>query len=198
MNINQLYLSSGILEKWHDKTWDDMTNCDEAKDAVLHYLNKYKEAKKDGVGLFLFGSNGTGKSLLMNLAFKDLIEKRNTVHIITLSTLITKFTSSWYNEQDRDELYGHLLNVDFLGIEEIGKEFKSSTDLSAVVLDSIIKYRIQRNMAVWATSNVRPTEVTNTYTEDIASMMKEACIPVQVTGNDMRDVIKKKIKNKFL
>jgi DNA replication protein DnaC len=188
------YVYSGILEKWHNKEWKHFTNCPAAKTEVQNYLAKIQTAREDGVGLYLWGANGVGKSLCMNIAFKQLLAQGYKVHIITLSTIITKFTGSWYDSEQRNELYGRLLNVDFLGIEEIGKEFKSATDLGSVVLDSIIKYRIQRGLPTWATSNVKPTEISGTYTIDIASMLKEASVPVQFVGEDYRDKIKERIK----
>lgn len=191
------YLNSGILEKWHDKTWDDFDNDLAAKKRILKYLSKVEQASQEGVGLYLWGANGVGKTLSMNLAFKDLMAKGYKVHIITLSSLITMFTTSWYDQDQRTALYQRLLLVDFLGIEEIGKEFKSATDLGAVVLDSIVKYRVQRQLPIWATSNVSPSSITSMYTEDIASMLKESCVAIQVMGSDRRDDIKERIKSKY-
>lgn len=191
-------LDCGILEKWHDKKWEDFTNDPDALESVYKYLDKAREARQDGVGLFLWGANGTGKSLLMALAFRHLLYRRARVKIITLSTLITRFTGSWYDKEERERFHQGLLNADFLGIEEIGKEFKSATDLGSVVLDSIVKYRIQRKLPTWATTNLDPKNVTDYYTEDIASMMRECCLPVQVTGKDFRKEIAADLKKKYL
>lgn len=192
------YLAYGILEKWHDKRLEDFTNCAAALKVVKSATRRMEEMYADGVGLFLWGANGTGKTHLMNCAFKAFAEKGAKVHIITLSTLITMFTTSWYETEERHALRRILSECHFLGIEEIGKEFKSSTDLASVVLDSIVKYRVQRKKPIWATSNLRPDQVTSVYTEDIASMLKECMIPVQVTGEDMRDREREAIKKKYL
>ena len=197
ISLEDRYINSGILEKWHNKTWDDFTNDDAAKKKIKHYLSKIVSAQKDGVGLYLWGTNGVGKTLCMNLAFKDLMNERKTVHIITLSSIITLFTASWYDEEKKQLLYGKILNSDFVGIEEIGKEFKSATDLGSVVLDSIVKYRVQRQLPTWATSNKAPTEITSVYTEDIASMFKESCVHIQMLGKDFRDDIRLANKKKY-
>lgn len=193
-----IYLRSGILEHWHGKTLKDFTNCPKAKRNVENYIKQSEEALKDGAGFFLWGANGSGKSHLMACAFKELIAKKYKVQIITLSTLITKFTGGWYDSEQRKDLYDNMCNVDFLGIEEIGKEFKSATDLGSTVLDSILKYRVQRNLPVWATSNISPDKMSGYYTEDIASMMKQCSLALQVTGKDFRDEIKAALKKKYI
>lgn len=204
--MKRKYLESGILEKWHDKTFEDFTNDDYALKQVKHCVENIDAMYKDGVGVFLWGSNGVGKSLLMNVAFKEIMKKvkksssstikHYTTKIITLSTLVTTYTNSWYNKEDAHFL-DEVKNVDFLGIEEIGKEFKSATDLGSVVLDTIVKYRVQRMLPIWATTNLEPSNVVGYYTEDIASMLREAVLAVQVTGKDMRVSIQKEIKRKY-
>lgn len=194
----ELYLRSGILPKWHDKTLDDFTNDTEAKKVVTNYLKNHKQALSDGVGLFLHGANGTGKTLLMNTAFKELMELRYRVQIITMSGLITKFTSGWYDAEERRGLQRILQTVHFLGIEEVGKEFRSqNNDLSVTVFDHIVRTRVQMKLPTWFTSNKSPTDVTTVYTEDIASMLREVSVPVKVKGEDYRRRISDEIIEKY-
>lgn len=190
------YQYCGIYRKWHTHSFADFTNDTVSKEKVLKYLHSYRKAVKDGVGLFLYGDNGVGKSLLMNLSFMDLIEKRQKVRIVALSELIGIFTGSWYEEEKRDAL-DLIRNVAFLGIEEIGKEFRSTfqdkdsknSDLIVTVLDNILRYRVQNNLPTWFTSNLSPKLIESKYSHDIFSMLKEHCVPIKVTGEDFRNNI---------
>lgn len=192
------YLRNGILPKWHDKTIENFTNDSNAKSKVEKYLNDAELMKIKGIGLFLWGANGTGKTHLMTSAFKELLARNYTVKVISLSSLIAKFTAGWYDMNEKRELQDILKKVDFLGIEEIGKEFRSqNSDLGNVVFDNILRYRVQMQKPTWFTSNVNPKNLTSNYTEDITSMLKECCYPLQVLGSDRRNDCFNKIKGYF-
>ena len=193
--LKSLYTLSGILPKWHGKEYSDFTNDITTKKKLLTYVSKYKEMKKEAVGVFLWGANGVGKTLVMNCVFKDLlVNKRQTVKIIPLSKLVTLYADSWYNMEARRELNHIKTKVAFLGIEEIGKEFKSSSktgqeNLAITTLDDVLRSRIQYAKITWFTSNKAPSELKDSYSEDISSMMGECAIPLQVTGPDIRKTI---------
>ncbi len=194
--LQEMLLGNGILQKWHTKEWEDFTNDNRAKRIVLNYLKEYKEALKDGVGIYMWGDNGVGKTLLLNLLMMDLLlEKRCTVRIISMSTLITKFTGGWYDGDERRTLTSMLQSAQFLGIEEIGKEHTS--ELATTVLDNVLRYRVQMNRPVIFTSNKAASDITTTYSEDIASMMRECCIDLNVKGKDKRIEIAEGIKSKW-
>ena len=186
------------MKKWHDRDFDGFINDDEAKEKVLSYISQHQKAKKTGTGLFLYGENGIGKTHLMMCALKELMELGYTTQVITMGTLITKFASSWYNSEESIEFKRHIQSVHFLGIEEIGKEYKSGTnDLALMVLDSVVRYRLQNNAPVLFTTNLSPKAIENKYSGDIASMLCESCIPIHVTGIDMRPKILSKNKKEF-
>lgn len=191
------YLSCGILQKWHTKSFKQYTNDDVALEKIQSYLSKHEKFRAEGVGIFLYGANGTGKSHLLNCAFKELIKLRYKVRITSFSSLISSFIQGWY-ETDRESVIRDLKRADFLAIEELGKEFKSKeSELAKTVLDNILRYRIQMNKPTWITSNNKPSDLESAYSVDISSMLKESCIPLQVTGKDYRDVIKNKLKNEL-
>ena len=203
MNTKQqkdYFLSCGIKLSWHDKSLDDFTNDKEALARVQDYLSKAKEAKKHGLGLFLWGANGCGKTHLMNCAFKELINQQYRVHIFSLSEIVDKFTAGWYSDEDKQELNDILRKTDFLGIDEFGKnvdkdgDAKYIPDLVKRVMDSVIRYRVQMKRPIWFTSNTSPTNVSKVFSEDVASLLKEAVVPIQVVGQDYRGVIQKKNK----
>jgi DNA replication protein DnaC len=198
MDFNEHYLSCGILSKWHNKTFADFTNDDRAKKIVLDYLENPRQALTDGVGLYLFGNNGTGKSLLMNLAFKELLKKRYKVQVTNLDGLVHSFTQGWYDGDARKSLNSLLTRTDFLGIDDLCKEFHSkNSDLVVTVLDHVIRFRTQMGKPTWITSNKKPKLISTIYTEDIASMLREVCVDVFVDGEDFRGVIAEKNRDKY-
>lgn len=200
----EYYLYCGIKTGWHEKLLADFTNDEEALSAVRKYLKNSRDVAKKGLGLYLWGSNGTGKSHLMNCSFKELIAKGNKVRIYSMDEIVDKFTSSWYSDEDKKELDNVLRNIDFLGIDEFGKNVDKDgnpvylPELVKRVMESVIRFRIQMNRPIWFSSNTDPKYVKDVFSEDIASLLREGCIPVCVRGGDYRRIIQKRNKEKFL
>ena len=198
------YLKCGIKSAWHSREFEDYENDPEAKEVVCKYLKKSKTAVNDGVGLYLWGANGTGKSYLLNSAFKELINKRYRVRIYSMDEIVDKFTSSWYSDEDKKELDNVLRTISFLGIDEFGKNVDKNgnpvylPDLVKRVMESVIRFRVQMKKPIWFASNTDPQYVKTVFSEDIASLLREATIPVAVRGGDYRKKIQKEIKRRFI
>lgn len=187
-------VSLGILKKWHSLSFDNFTNDGEALKQSIDYVTRSDKFKSEGVGFFYWGANGTGKSLLLNSVFKRLVFQRNKVRIIPFYDLITLHIKSW-TDSDASLLLNHYKKVDYLGIEEIGKELQAKeSSVASTVLDNILRYRVQMNLPTFFTSNKKPSDIDKLYTADISSMLKECCIAIQVTGEDYREKIKHKNK----
>jgi DNA replication protein DnaC len=182
-------LTMGILLKWHSKTWEDFTNDPKAKSKVISYLSRLEEFKDRGVGIYLYGTNSVGKTMLMNLAFKAILDT-NKVKIISFSTLVDLYAGGWNDPESKVAFWKAIKEPEFLGIEEPGKEYPSNKGLSATVLDTLLRYRTQMNLPTWFTSNIDPSKFKEVYTAGISEMLKESTIPLLVTGENMRDKVK--------
>ena len=200
----EYYLYCGIKSAWHTKELRDFTNDEEALLRVKNYIKKSKEVAREGLGVYLWGANGTGKSHLMNCSFKELIENGHKVRIYSMDEIVDKFTSSWYSDEDKKDLDNVLRNIDFLGIDEFGKNVDKEgnpvylPDLVKRVMESVIRFRVQMNKPIWFASNTDPKFVGKVFSEDIASLLNEAVVTVCVRGSDFRKRIYSRNKRKFL
>lgn len=197
------YLYCGIKSAWHTKRLEDFTNDDSAKRIVIKYLDQSKEMLRDGIGLFLWGANGTGKTHLAMCSAMMLIGSNYKVRVFSIDEVVDKFTSSWYSDDEKKELNDMLRNTDFLFIDEFGKNVddegkaKYLPDLVKRVMESVIRYRVQMHKPIWFTSNTDPAFVKEVFSEDIASLLNEAVVPVCVRGEDYRKVIQKRNKRRL-
>jgi DNA replication protein DnaC len=197
-------LSCGIKSGWHDKRLNEYTNDPQALKVVKKYLLNATDNKEDGIGLYLYGANGTGKSHLLNCSFKALLSLGYSVQNYTLDEIVDKFTASWYSDEQRKEFYDILRAVDFLGIDEFGKDLSREgepnylPDVVKRAIESIIRYRVQMKLPIWIASNTAPENVTKVFTEDVASLLREAVVAVPVRGKDYRRAIQERNKKKIL
>lgn len=196
----EYFIYCGVKSKWHDKELDDFENDSEALECVTSYLKKSKLMSSKGIGLYLWGANGTGKSHLMNCSFINLIRNGYKARVYSIDEIVDKFTSSWYSDEEKHDLNNVLRNIDFLGIDEFGKNLDHDgnpirlPDLVKRVLESVIRFRVQMKRPIWITSNTDPKYVRQVFSEDIASLLNEAVISVSVKGSDFRKIISKRNK----
>lgn len=196
----EYYLHCGIKTSWHTKTLSMFTNDAVALEKVEKYVKEAPKFRSEGIGLYLWGANGTGKTHLMNCAFKEFISKRYKVRIFSIDEIVDKYTMSWYSDEDKQELTQMLRTVDFLGIDEFGKNVDQDgnarylPELVKRVVESTIRYRVQMRLPMWFASNTEPKFVKEVFSEDVASLLKEAVIPVLVKGSDYRGKISEQHK----
>lgn len=200
----EYFLNCGIKSGWHDKSLSTYTNDEEALRCIKNYFKKLPEFYSEGIGVYLWGSNGTGKSHLMNCSFMNLIKRGYTVRVFSMDELVDKFTSSWTSDEEKDDLNKTLRKVKFLGIDEFGKNVDGDgkpmplPDFVKRIIESVIRYRVQMRLPLWITSNTDPKFVRDVFSEDVASLLREAVIPVCVTGGDYRKTLSLKNKKRLL
>jgi DNA replication protein DnaC len=199
-NVNQneevlklRYNSAGILPRWRadDVSLDKFEGDTEALKSVRDYLTNIKTLTEKGIGLYLYGSNGVGKTYLLNSLFKGIIGRgtQASVRVISLSSLINLHALAWGDSAAGIE-FKKLRNMRYVGIEEIGKEFNSErSTLAATVLDNFLRHRSQKLLPTFFTSNLVPSEIANRYTDDILSLLKEMTVSVLVKGGDFRNTL---------
>ena len=190
------YLKRGLMRLYFPHTWDSFEGDANALKRVKNAADNFAKFRKEGVGLFLYGPNGTGKTLLTNLAFRQLYETGiKQVKIISMATLVDLRTASWADPEAKETFDSIYKTNVFLCIEDLGKESVGRSEASALAtstLDKILRYRVQSVLCTWFTSNVSPSELSGLYSPDIVSMLHEACMPVPVPGQDFRLLRKKR------
>lgn len=194
----------GVLDKWHKVTIKDFVNDKDTKNKVIKYLDNYSDFRKDGVGIYFYGANGVGKSMLLNIMFKKFIEKRKRVRIRTMADIVTTMIKGWREDEFQEEFERMQTSYECLGIEEVGKEFRSqlvpdmkNSDVVITALDGLLRERVQRSLPTFFTSNLAPGAIGKMYSKDIASMLNESCLIIEVTGEDFRDIIADKNSKKL-
>ena len=188
-NYKPMYLSRGIWELWHEKTWDD----------YIHpfYKNEVIKLVEENTtsNVLLYGDNGLGKSMLMNLAMKDFIHKGKEVYVIDFRNLVKEYTKSW---RDEGKL-GKIMMAEYLAIDDLCKEFSAgdvSKELATTALDYVLRYRFQRKLSTWMTFNMKLNEIAECYNAHISSLLKRSSVAIAFEGEDYGDKLFKKISKK--
>jgi len=189
----KLYIRSNIPYEYWFKDLSDFHGRREYEKEVKDYIDNIDNYYKHAVGVFLWGKNGTGKTLLAVTIIKAALEKKYNCFFVSYSEILSMFTSSWKSDSAKLAFEKNIENSDFLIIDDLGKENKSS--LSESILDKTIRYRRSPTII---TSNRNVEELKTDYShrcgESLVSLIYGKMIHMHMLGSDFRKDISSKLK----
>ena len=160
--------------------------------AAKKYVENFKDIKKRGSGLLLFGNVGSGKTFTAACVANALID-RGYPCLVTNFARLTNTISGMY---DGKQAYIDGLNkFDLLVIDDLGSE--RETEYMGEIVHNIIDSRYRANLPLIITTNLSLTDLQNpsdVRKQRIYSRLLEMCIPINVPGDDRR---LKKGKNEY-
>lgn len=188
----------GVPKKYTSKTMKDFKDygseeLKEIKDFCSSYIENFNENFEDNRGIFFFGSNGVGKSLLASIILKEAYRRRYSCRRVTFSSYISYYTESWSvkDKAEKDTLevdfYEKYKGVEFLVLEEVGKEI--DTKVSAPILEDLLRYREEHGLVTIICSNITPKEIEAKYGASIMSIIKGCMTPIKIVARDKRQEV---------
>jgi len=191
--MKRKYEKANIPQEYWYLDFDDFRKQDQK---IIKNVKKYVESLdfyyKSGIGFFLHGDIGTGKTLLSICILKAAIRKNyQKIFFTSLSDIVNLYTAGWYNHQEQKKFQDVLINHDFIVIDDVGKEFKAGNDLTASTFDKVLRYR--RNPTV-ITSNIRLKKIHTIYGESIKSLIYGKLLRARVEGADFRKELLSRLK----
>jgi DNA replication protein DnaC len=183
----------GVPKHFCKVTLDDFktySGVEEVKMFVKDYISHLYENIEENRGIFFCGSNGVGKSMLSCIILKEAYRRRFSCRRITFSQYISYYTEAW-NVRDKQEkevlendFYEKYKGVEFLVLEEIGKEIDSK--IAQPILEDLLRYREEHGLVTIICSNIDMKVIEEKYGSSIASLCKGHMTPVTIVGKDMR------------
>ena len=183
----------GIPYKFHKVKIEDFDTCnDKYLEEVISYVKSYilniSARFKTCEGVFFYGANGTGKTMLSSLILKEAYRNRYSGRRLTFADYVSLYTSVWnsYNDEKEDLKYKASIykNVEFLVLEEIGKEIDSS--ISVPILEELLRYREDKGLVTIICTNLTPDLIIESYGTSIMSLIKGSMTPIKMETDDYR------------
>ena len=170
---------------------DDGKN-EKLSNAMKNYVKNFAEFKKDGKGLLLYGTVGTGKTYYSACIANALIEEGYSV----LMTNFARLTNSLQGTFDgKNEFIDSLQRYTLLIIDDLGAERKS--DFMQEQVFSIIDARWRSSLPMIITTNLTAEEIKNPQEVGYARIydrILERCFPIAVMGESRR---RQEVKDSF-
>lgn len=195
-HMNETSLSLiGIPKTFINKSLEDFVTrgssaLSDVKKLVKSYIDSIDDNFENNKGLFMYGSNGVGKTMLSCIILKEAYRHRYTSRRTTFVEYINKYTRVWdaKNSDERgmleDELYTYYKSVEFLVLEEVGKEIDSK--VAAPILEDLLRYREDHGLVTIICTNLNIKLMTERYGESCISLLRGNTTPVMIECSDKR------------
>ena len=195
--IEKIKRMSLLGEKYKDVSFDNTgTEHNESFAIVYGRCKKYCEVAqkvlKEGIGIYLFGTKGAGKSRLTACMANKLMDNYYTV-LFTNFSEISKYIRNSFNSKIESEydFIERLTNIDFLFIDDFGTELVTKNDQDLWLQEKvfeIINKRYNNNKPIIFTSNysLRQLLEERGIAEKTIDRIAEICEVMKVEGASYR------------
>jgi len=157
------------------------------KRKIKKYIDNLVGMMEQGIGLYLWSTeNGSGKTSIAALIAKEALRYGKTVFFEESSRLKGMLINKEQFEEGTS-IEERMMMVDVLILDDIGKEYRTSSGYAENVIETLVRARVQKVKTTIMTGNVHPKDMKKIYSEDFSALLKESVVPVNVTGHDFRE-----------
>lgn len=196
--VNRLLGESGIKRRFMQRTFEnfrrDTPGRDSSYQAAKEYADNWKDHESRGEGLYIEGTNGTGKTHLAAAVALQLIGQGIPVICKTSNDLLQDIKNSYDTEfTNEGQVLSVYKKVDLLIVDDLGKEQCSEWSMS--VLYSIINERYEDMKPIIITTNYNANGLVNalapkggdsTKAQAIVSRLRETSRLITMAWGDIR------------
>lgn len=186
---NKNLINMGVPKALLDLSLEDLDLNEKILDYVQGYIDNIDNSFKYNKGLFLYGSNGTGKTSIASIVIKEAYRHRYTAKRMTWVDYMTLYTRAWgcnnfELKMHTEDVIKDIKDREFLVLEEIGKE--QDNKLAMTLLEDLLRHREDKGFPTIICTNLSPKSVVERYGASIESLIKGNMTPIKLVGKDNR------------
>lgn len=191
--------SDATIASWRNmgRNHDEVKLNQDSVHLLTKYVSKIKEMREKGIGIFLCGPNGVGKTYLTCAVGIAALRAGMTVKFYTMRDIVGICVDGWFNQESK-KIVSDIEKSDFLIIDDVDKVYKTKTHIEVSMLDGLFRSRVQANLPMLVSSNKVVTQLADTYGASVVSMFKEHCAECVITGSDYRERIAESVRDDIL
>jgi DNA replication protein DnaC len=198
--MSDLYRASGLAGTLLEQTFDrfDPTVYPPEHRDYMHLVQRECRRFADDVvrgverdGLLLLGEVGLGKTFLSSAIANVVMAGKKTVVYLTFAEFLDLIR---LHKFDDDEAYQEgaerLMNADLIILDDLGAE--KITEFVGQELFTLVNHRMNQGMPMVVSTNLPPAMLEQTYGARIASRLLNGFRALQLRGDDVRFVLKRR------
>jgi len=186
--ILQRWLTFRGIQGLHQKMdWPDLFGLTaESYAASNEYVKNWPRYRSYGMGFFLHGDHGAGKSSVAAVMLKSIMATHGADGFFTTFAEIIDMVHEGYRDQEhKDWFQARVRSAEVLVLDDIGREhqqsqYRSNAELRAIatatarsMIDDLLRFRTHAMKPTFITSNFSLDEIGQKYGDNILSLMHE-------------------------
>lgn len=174
----------GIPRLYFEAELEDYVGEEEVEKLLTRYITYIHDMFEYCVNLTFRGANGNGKTFLTSIILKNAYRHYYSAQRTTVAHYIS---TSWKQDKtDADFMFlERINNVEFLVIDELGKEPDTKKGNEVLLLDELMKYREEKGLPTIICTNLNMQDIEKQYGSTLVSMLKQS-VQFKMEGDDMR------------
>jgi DNA replication protein DnaC len=169
------------------------------RESAAQYIARSSFNVPSGLGFYLWGDQGTGKTMTSTLMLKALMEAGHDGQFVTFADALNLFRSGWSDADEKAWYAAKIRNAQVLVLDDIGREHmqrrfskedqalvSTPTSVAESTLDDLIRHRISNNKPTIITTNLDPEFVKAQYGTNIFSLLAEKSQVCEFKAADWR------------
>lgn len=205
--VDKIKRASLLGEKYKDVTFANTEKPTPEFTKIYNRCKRYCEVAREvldkGIGIYLFGSKGAGKSHLTACMANELMNNYYSV-LYTNFSEISKYIRSTFNKTTETEydFLERLSNIDFLFIDDFGTELVTKNDQDLWLQEKVfevINKRYNNNKPIIFTSNysLRQLYEERGIADKTIDRINEMCEIMKLEGDSFRKKVKEEREKLF-
>ncbi len=165
---------------------------EQIKADIKSVVDNIKEFHENGLGLYLYGGPGCGKSMAGIEVVKKALRKGLTGYYEWFPLIIDAFMKKGWTADPKKDFYNNIFETkDVLVIDELGKEtqdkfsFKKE-DIARILEINILKKRSNKTTILISNIEKGVESLKDTYSVFVESVVRQKFKPIGFLGKDFR------------
>lgn len=153
-----------------------------ARETIRMYLVDIVRHYASGTGLLVWGANGCGKTSVAVLVAMEAMRHGGTSLFVTAEELRqAKIDAVMFDAETT--LYDRALAVDFLIVDDMGKEHRGQSKWAERMLEQLFRQRSGEMRPTIVTTNILPLGLKEVYSNSLLSVLREVIVDVEVSDS---------------
>ena len=175
--------------------WNQYHVPDQIKEPMQRYFREYGSFRKDGVGLYIWGPTGCGKSSAAAALAQGVRSLSRTVFFVSVADLRELVRNKIEFDNDQSAI-DRCKEIEFLVLDNLRAEDAKETYVGAFVLEDILRHRAAEKRPTVVTSQMSLNALMKSF-PGFCEIAQASCVFLDAKGPDLRANTQEKLKERL-